>query len=147
MHHTIIVVLEQTMENHNELSANYHPLSKRSPFNTTTHSTTKNNGRWYIVKRWVRRRTHIVRREMLVSDEVISWKRLPICKPFIRGMHQSPIHRPIMMSFYLLWIWICLWTNSRMVGNFDILRNMWCHCNLQCAIWRQLTDRYWKFTV
>ena len=57
-----------------------------------------------------------------VHDDVIKWKHFPCCRPFVRGIHRSPVNSPHKgqwrgaLMFSLFWAWINGWVNNREAG-------------------------------
>ena len=56
-------------------------------------------------------------------DDVIKWKHFPRYWPFVRGIHQSPVHSPDKgqwrgaLMFSLISTWINGWVNNREAGD------------------------------
>ena len=57
-------------------------------------------------------------------DDVIKWKHFPSYRPFVRGIHRSPVNslhkgqwRGALM-FSLIYAWINGWVNNRQAGDF-----------------------------
>ena len=60
-------------------------------------------------------------------DDVIKWKHFPLCWPFVRGIHRSPVNSPhkgqwrVTLMFYLICARINCWVNNREAG--DLIRH------------------------
>ena len=56
-------------------------------------------------------------------DDVIKWKHFPCYRPFVRGIHRSPVNSPhkgqwrAALKFSLICTWINGWVNSRGAGD------------------------------
>ena len=56
-------------------------------------------------------------------DDVIKWKHFPRYRPFVRGIHRSPVNYPHKgqwrgaLMFSLICVWITGWVNNREVGD------------------------------
>ena len=56
-------------------------------------------------------------------DDVIKWKHFPHCRPFVRGIHRSPVNSPHKgqwrgaLMFFLICVWINGWVNNREAGD------------------------------
>ena len=56
-------------------------------------------------------------------DDVIKWKHLPRHRPFLRGIHRSPVNSPHKgqwhgaLMFSLICVWINAWVNNREAGD------------------------------
>ena len=56
-------------------------------------------------------------------DDVIKWKHFPRYRPFVRGIHRSPVNSPHKgqcrgaLMFSLIWDWINGWVNNREAGD------------------------------
>ena len=55
-----------------------------------------------------------------VQDDVIKWKHFPRYRPFVRGIHRSPVNSPHKDQWHgaLMFSLICAWTNG-WVNNRD----------------------------
>ena len=60
----------------------------------------------------------------LIHDDVIKWKHFPLYRPFVRGIHRSPVNsthkdqwRGALM-FSLICVWINGWVNNREAGDW-----------------------------
>ena len=57
-------------------------------------------------------------------DDVIKWKHFPRYRPFVRGIHRSPVKSPHKgqwrgaVMFSLICVWINDWVNNREAGDF-----------------------------
>ena len=58
-----------------------------------------------------------------VHDDVIKWKHFPRYRPFVRGIHRSPVNSPHKgqwrgaLMFSLICVWINVWVNNREAGD------------------------------
>ena len=56
-------------------------------------------------------------------DDVIKWKHFPRYRPFVRGIHRSPVNSPHKgqwrgaLMFSLIYVWINGWVNNREAGD------------------------------
>ena len=57
-----------------------------------------------------------------IHDNVIKWKSFPRYRPFVRGIHRSPVNSPHKgqwrgaLMFSLIFVWINGWVNNREAG-------------------------------
>ena len=57
-------------------------------------------------------------------DNVIKWKHLPRCCPFVQGIHRSPVNAPHKghwrgaFMFSVIYAWTQSWVNNRGAGDF-----------------------------
>ena len=57
------------------------------------------------------------------NDDVIKWKNFPRYRPFVRGIHRSPVNSPHKgqwrgaLMFCLICVWINGWVNNREAGD------------------------------
>ena len=67
-------------------------------------------------------------RDILSHDDVIKWKQFPLCWPFVRGIHRSPVNSPHKgqwreaLMFSLICAWIKAWVNNREAGDLRLDR-------------------------
>ena len=56
-------------------------------------------------------------------DDIIKWKHFPYYRPFVQGIHWSPVNSPRRgqwrraLMFSLIWAWINGWVNNRDAGD------------------------------
>ena len=68
-----------------------------------------------------------------LHDDVIKWKQFPRYRPFVWGIHRSPVNCPTKgqwrgaLMFSLACAWINVWVNNREAGN---LRRHGTHCDV-----------------
>ena len=66
-------------------------------------------------------------------DDVIKWKHFPCNRPFVRGIHRSPVNSPHKgqwhgaLMFSLICVWINYWVNNGEAGD---LRRYRVHCDV-----------------
>ena len=59
----------------------------------------------------------------VIHDDVIKWKHFPRNRPFVRGIHRSPVNSPHKgqwrraLMFSLICVWINAWVNNREAGD------------------------------
>ena len=79
-------------------------------------------------------------------DDVIKWKHFPRYRPFVRGIHRSPVNSPHKgqwrgaLMFPLICAWINDWVNNREAGDWRRHRAHTSHCNdpvLSPTPWRR----------
>ena len=78
---------------------------------------------------------------MVSHDDVIKWKHFPRNRPFVRGIHRSPVNSPHTgqwsraLMFSLICVWINDWVNNREAGWFETLsRPFWRHRNVNAVM-------------
>ena len=60
----------------------------------------------------------------MAHDDVIKWKHFPRYRPFVRGIHRSPVNSPHKdqwhgaLMFSLICVWINGWVNNREAGDY-----------------------------
>ena len=58
-----------------------------------------------------------------LHDDVMKWKHFPRYRPFVRGIHRSPVNSPHKgqwrgaLMFSLIYVWISGWVNNREAGD------------------------------
>ena len=70
-----------------------------------------------------RQLSRFVSRHSICHDGVIKWKHFPRYRPFVRGIHLSPVNSPHKgqwrgaLMFSLICAWINAWVNNREAGH------------------------------
>ena len=83
---------------------------------------------------------------MLSYDDVIKWKHFPRYRPFLRGIHRSPVNSPHKgqwrgaLMFSLICVWINVWVNN---GEAADLRCHRPHYNVIIMIFILITVSQW----
>ena len=73
-----------------------------------------------------------------LHDDVIKWKHFPRYRPFVRGIHRSPVNSPRKgqwrgaLMFSLICVWINGWVNNCEAGD---LRRYRAHYNVTVMTW------------
>ena len=116
---------------------------------------------WQTVTQWSRKWLCNLRRHRVnieIPDDVIKWKYLPGCWPFVQGIHQSPVNFPHKgqqhgaLMFSLIRAWINGWVNNREAGDlrrhctqYDVIV-MWSFGHLQTepVIWKASS---WQWNI
>ena len=75
-----------------------------------------------------------------LHDDVIRWKHFPRYRPFVRGIHRSPVDSPHkgQLRAALMGFFICAWTNGwinkRRWWFGTPSHSLWRQCNASCII-------------
>ena len=86
-------------------------------------------------------------------DDVIKWKHLPRCWPFVRGIHRSPVNSPHKgqwcgaLMFSLMCTRINSWVNNREAGD---LRRYRAHYDVTVMVekwWKNASGWCWKHCI
>ena len=82
-------------------------------------------------------------------DDFIRWTHFPRCRPFVRGIHRSPVNSPLngqwrgALMFSLICVWINGWVNNCEVGDLRRYRAHYDVTLMHC--WREAnTYQHWN---